>query len=48
MERNTSQIGVDHDQDESDADPGREVHLSLNQSVSDSLTGDPANIQTPI
>ena len=36
-----------HDQDESDANPGREVHLSLNQSVSDSLTGDPANILTP-
>ena len=46
VERNTPQHGVDHDQDESDADPGREVHLPLNQSVSDSLTGDPVNILT--
>ena len=46
MERNTPQHGVDHDQDESDSDPGREVHLSLNERVSDSLTGDPANILT--
>ena len=47
MERNTPQHGVDHDQDESDTDHGREAHLLLNQSVSDYLAGDPANILTP-
>ena len=47
MEQSTPQHGVDHDQDESDANPGREVHLPLNQSVSDSITGYPANILTP-
>ena len=47
MERNTPQHGVDHDQDESDADPVPKVHLLLSQSASGSLTGDPANILTP-
>ena len=47
MERNTPQHGVDHDQDESHVHPGRELHFPLNQSVSDSLTRDPANTLTP-
>ena len=49
MERNPPQHGVDHDQgqEKSDAHNGQEIHLPLNQSVSDSLTGDPANILTP-
>ena len=46
VKRNALQHGTDHDQDEPDEDLRKEAHLSMNQSASNSITGDPANMLT--
>ena len=46
--RNTPVDGVDHDQNDSETDPEQRTQMPLKQSISDSLTGDPENISTPV
>ena len=47
VDRNPPQHGDDHGRHDLDTDPEQDTQIPLNQSVSDSLTGDPANIPTP-
>ena len=46
-DRNTFQHGEDHGRNDMGTEPEQDTQMPLNQSVSDSLTGDPANIPTP-
>ena len=43
---NLPQYGADHSRSDLNTDPEQDTQIPLNQSVSDLLTGDPANIST--
>ena len=47
VDRNPPQHGNYHGRNNLNTDPEQDTQILLNQSVSDSLTGDPANIPTP-